>query len=943
MKKLLLFTFAFFGLTTFSQTTNYVMKYNGFSANDDIGTSVATGVRSIEFWFKPDVNMSPSTNAPGWGLITRNDNSQFSEYGMYIRGTDWNGYGNIGNLSFWVRYSGSLHEIFSNQNTWTAGTWYHIAGVIDPSTGMKLYVNGVLQTSTDAGATSPIMADNLNPTYLGSWGSSWRFFEGRLDELRLWNRALSQNEIQTKMCQNLTPANETGLQGYYKLDEGSGSQIFDLTANSFNGTVNGSTWIADSPCPTQTNYVMHYNGPNTNDNIGTSAGNGVRSIEFWFKPDVTMDVNTTSPGWGLITRNDNFQTSEYGVYIRGTDWNGYGYIGNLCFWVRYSGTLHEIKSNQSSWTAGTWYHIAGVIDPVNGMKLYVNGVLQSNNDAAATSPVMTDNTNPTYLGSWGSSWRFFEGRMDELRLWNRALSQNEIQTKMCQNLTPANETGLQAYYKFDEGSGSQIIDQTANVYTGSVNGTNWLVDTYCSGCTPPTVNINGVTSICSGSSTTLGATGSATSYTWSANAGSASTATVNVSPTTTTTYTLLSSDASSCVGTNVITVYVNSTPTLSVSGSTSICSGNSTILYASGASSYTWNTGTNTYYGQNIYLAPGSNSTYTLTGANGNCVSTQTVLITVSPSPTINIAGNTSICSGSSIVLSGSGSTTYTWSSNAGSVNTSSVNVNPTYSTTYTLTGSNGNCTSQNTISVFVTSTPTLSVTGASNSICSGAGTTLSASGAGSYTLNTGSIIVSAQSIGVNPTTTTSYTLSGSNGSCASSTVVTVNVLAAPVITINAPMICIGNTGTLTATGAGSYTWSPTPQFSNSNGSTVLDNPNQTTTYTVTGIGGTGCLGTATVTLQVDSCLNSINVALTDNLISVYPNPNNGILTVDIGKKITDAISYFITNEIAQIVYVGKLTEKINKLDLTGLADGVYFIRMDLNNKIIHKKIILQR
>jgi len=254
MKKILftLFTAALFA--GYGQS-NYVMDFNG-SANTNMGNSAGNGVRSIEFWFKPSVTMDPNTTATGWTFISRDDNSQFAEYGVYIRGTDWNGWGNIGNLCFWVRYSGVLHEVKSNQNTWTAGTWYHIAGVLDPSTGMKLYVNGILQTDMDASGTSAVMTDTGTPTFVGSWGSSIRFFQGRMDEMRLWNRAISQSEILAKMCQSLVPSNETGFQAYWKFNEGSGTQVNDMTANAYNGTVNNGTWVLDDPCFTPLNYAI---------------------------------------------------------------------------------------------------------------------------------------------------------------------------------------------------------------------------------------------------------------------------------------------------------------------------------------------------------------------------------------------------------------------------------------------------------------------------------------------------------------------------------------------------------------------------------------------------------------------------------------------------------------------------------------------------------------
>lgn len=461
---------------SFAQT-NYVMNFNGTNSLVDVGITCGNGVRSVEFWFKPTVSFNSTTALSGYSFLVRNDNSQQHEYGVYIKGSDWTS--NRGRLAFFMYNNGTLHEIVSNSNSWTAGTWYHVAGVIDPVSGMQLYINGTLQSSTDALATAAIQTDN-NPTKLGTWGSAGvRYYNGRMEELRLWSRAISQAEIQAKMCQDLIPANENSLQAYWKFNEGSGTQILDATANAFNGTNSGGTWVNEYACsaPNPGSYVMKFTGTNSFVNIGSQASNGVRSIECWFKPDVTINSSTTLQGATLLSRNDNTQQKEFGLYFRGTDWTVN--IGSLCFFVRDNGVLHEIYSNSNSWVAGTWYHLAGVIDPINGMMLYVNGVLQSSSDPN-TSAIQVDNANDAYIGTWGAAGiRYYPGRIDELRFWNRAVSQNEIQTKMCLNLIPSNETGLQAYWKFNEGGGMQINDTTSNGFNGTVNNATWLADNYC--------------------------------------------------------------------------------------------------------------------------------------------------------------------------------------------------------------------------------------------------------------------------------------------------------------------------------------------------------------------------------------------------------------------------------------------------------------------------------
>jgi PKD repeat protein len=300
-----------------------------------------------------------------------------------------------------------------------------------------------------------------------------------------------------------------------------------------------------------------------------------------------------------------------------------------------------------------------------------------------------------------------------------------------------------------------IFDANGALYF--TDGSNNCVRKVSSPCP---VSFSGVTSICSGTGTILTASG-ASSYTWSANAGSATTNTVNVSPTSNTTYTVSSSGAT-CVGTNTITVSVTTTPTLVVSGDTTLCSGNNTTLTASGATSYTWASSAFTVTTSSVNVSPTTDDTFTVTAANGNCMDVASVTIHVTPTPSLNINGATTICSGNSSILTASGATTYSWSANAGSATTNTVSINPSSNTTYSLIGANGICAVTNTINVTVNATPTLSIfVSPSNTICSGASTTISPSGATTYTLNPGN--QTGTSFTVSPSSPTTYTINGTD------------------------------------------------------------------------------------------------------------------------------------------------------------------------------------
>jgi large repetitive protein len=178
---------------------------------------------------------------------------------------------------------------------------------------------------------------------------------------------------------------------------------------------------------------------------------------------------------------------------------------------------------------------------------------------------------------------------------------------------------------------------------------------------------------------------------------------------------------------------------------------------------------------------------------------------------------------------------------------------------------------------------PTVTVTPSNPIICRGTPTTLTASGAASYTWSpaTGLNTTTGATVIANPTVTTTYTVTGTatNG-CTNTRTVTVTVRDLPVISVTPsnPIICNGQNTTLTASGASTYTWSPATGLNITTGATVTANPTVTTTYTVTGTDINGCINTATVTVTVNP-KPSLSTTSTDALCGA----DNGTATVNHG------------------------------------------------------------
>ncbi|HRF99754.1 MAG TPA: PKD domain-containing protein [Bacteroidia bacterium] len=364
-------------------------------------------------------------------------------------------------------------------------------------------------------------------------------------------------------------------------------------------------------------------------------------------------------------------------------------------------------------------------------------------------------------------------------------------------------TGATTYTWLPNGSGttSTLTPTSTTIYTitGSTGGCVSAVRNVTVTVTQnPTVNIVASSStICAGQTATLTASG-ATAYAWLP--GAQTTTVITVTPTITTTYTVNGS-VGTCYGTKTISINVTSTPTVASSiTNTTICSGTSVIANVTGATTYTWLPSGS---GNTSTLTPSSTTVYTVTGSNGSCVSApKNFTINVTTTPTVNItASSSTVCAGQTVTLTASGATAYSWL--PGAQTTTVITVNPTGTTSYTVNGANGTCYGTKTITINVSSTPTIATSITNTTICNGKSVIASVTGATTYTwLPSGSGNTST----LTPSSTTVYTVTGSNGSCVSSPkTFTVNVNSNPVLsntTTNVTCfgLCNGST-TITATG----------------------------------------------------------------------------------------------------------------------------------------------
>jgi len=351
--------------------------------------------------------------------------------------------------------------------------------------------------------------------------------------------------------------------------------------------------------------------------------------------------------------------------------------------------------------------------------------------------------------------------------------------------------------------------------------------------------------VCLGASSVLTATGGAV-YEWSTGEIGAS---IVVSPEELTSYFVTVTDSGCSESASVVVDVIVTNADVEAS-QPEVCLGDETTLTASGGDVYSWSTGES---GSSISVSPLLTTTYAVTVENAGCPEVATVTITVNEVIASIETSSPSICAGESVLLWGSGGSGLEWSTGETSP---FISVTPAETTTYELTVTEAGCQGTALVTIVLQEIVADAVA-VPEVICPGLTTVLSASGGSSYVWNTGQ---TGQDIEVSPLTTTTYSVTVTEGDCSAEATVTVVVgdYLQPGLTASQQTICPGQSTVLTASGGSLYLWSI-----GETGNSIEVSPLESTVYTVT-VTNEGCTGVGEIWIEVDDNL-PLTIASSDN------------------------------------------------------------------------------
>jgi len=378
------------------------------------------------------------------------------------------------------------------------GQWHH-AAVVRSNGVLKLYIDGVLSSSVPC-------ITNLNNTNLFRLGyicAANQNFKGTMDEVRIWNVARTEAELLANRNTELA-GNEPGLMAYYNFNTGqaagtnTGSNtLTDKSGKGNTGTLTNfaltgatSNWVAGSGATLKAalSNGMSFDGFNDYVTVITGnnfpMGNSSYTLEAWIKPN-----NHTAAGiigWG-DPATGNITTLQGTANLLKLGANST---------IINSWSNGELMVTSANLADGKWHHIAATYDGTN-RKIYVDGAVAGQDNPGDNN--VTNKANIT-IGRTDNN-DYFNGNMDEVRVWNIARTESQIRSSMYAELG-GTETGLAAYYNFNQGVADSIntgikfiTDKTEGLNSGRLN--NFVLTEPVSNFTLGSINTFGPT-VCIG-------------------------------------------------------------------------------------------------------------------------------------------------------------------------------------------------------------------------------------------------------------------------------------------------------------------------------------------------------------------------------------------------------------------------------------------------------------
>ncbi len=381
------------------------LKFDGVDDKVEVPNATSlgiTGAMTLSAWVKLD------TNTTAQAIISRNFDASNRGYSLQVHSVD-------SHMYFYVSGDCSAEVGIGSGSPVQTGQWIHWTAVYEPGVAVRLYKNGTLlsfnTTSIPASLCNNAKAVGIGQRVTGST-APWPV-SGHIDDARIYNRALSAADVKALYQYAGDPT--SGLAAHYKLDETSGTTAADSSGNNNTGTVSGNPQWA-TPRAGESGKALVMDGTGDYITAPNTAANNISGTALTLSAWVATHRFDSG---SIVGKPWNAASIAEPIWQYGLEYNsGYGIEFHLGDTTSTRHTLNYLHLPEDGWE-----HWAATYDG-QFMKLYINGILIKSQ--AETGSIQARG-NTLRIGANGNLTNNFEGGVDDIRIYNRALSQNEIE------------------------------------------------------------------------------------------------------------------------------------------------------------------------------------------------------------------------------------------------------------------------------------------------------------------------------------------------------------------------------------------------------------------------------------------------------------------------------------------------------------------------------------
>ena len=381
--------------------------FNGSNSYIDLGSIVLGGTNNItvSMW------VNPASSQGQYATIFDNEHETVGGFVIHQDSNNLNQY--------YLGWKPSPSQfVFSSNFSLTANSWSLLTVTIDSLGNYRIYVNAA-NVITGSGFTS-LNTTISNPVKIGRYSANtFRYWNGSIDQVRIFNTALTPLEIEALYTEELCICDGT-VDTLDILGDGSCIATYQLdgNANDLSGNYSGT--------PTNVSYGVGefdlagvFNGSSSGIKTPISYLNAksTSSVSLWVKYTDTAAYKTLFQDWAS---NNNW---NHNIIVNQPS------TGNLRFFSAYGGVGGYVTFETSGLTLndGNWHHIVGTVDVSTRVyKGYVDGVEVGSMTVSLNAWTgVTQNAN---IGNENGSSNFFNGSIDQVRIFNKALNSTEVTT-----------------------------------------------------------------------------------------------------------------------------------------------------------------------------------------------------------------------------------------------------------------------------------------------------------------------------------------------------------------------------------------------------------------------------------------------------------------------------------------------------------------------------------